>query len=369
MIDRIYEAAFDATGWDEALLSFADVMRSEFVVLGIYDPDSGLGGAIAPRTDPASIRSYGEHWAVRNPLWNRTLKCPVGQVFTPQEVLGNGYLERTEIYNEWWAPQGMSSTALATNVLLDGQSSAVASIYRAHSRDSFDSREQELFHHVTRHLSRALELHRRLHRIEMERSEANEVLEGLNQGVALVDVQGRVLFANRKLRDLAEAGDGIVYTDNRIEVSGLPGAVARMVAACSDRSDIRSTASAVGFKSPVDGRCLRMQVSPLPTTVGEGPAEWLGRVRPVGILLVTDPSLEHAESLRAQLRGRFGLTPAETRFALEIMRGDGKRAAGERCGISYATARTHLSSIFSKTGVHRQAELVHLLLKAAGEQA
>jgi DNA-binding CsgD family transcriptional regulator len=34
----------------------------------------------------------------------------------------------------------------------------------------------------------------------------------------------------------------------------------------------------------------------------------------------------------------------------------------ERLGISFATARTHLSRIFEKTGVHRQAELVRLVL-------
>lgn len=58
----------------------------------------------------------------------------------------------------------------------------------------------------------------------------------------------------------------------------------------------------------------------------------------------------------------FGLTPAEAAFAVEIAKGDGKPAAAERRGISFATARTHLSNIFEKTGTHRQAELIRLLL-------
>lgn len=59
----------------------------------------------------------------------------------------------------------------------------------------------------------------------------------------------------------------------------------------------------------------------------------------------------------------FGLTPAEAAFAVEIAKGDGKPAAAERRGISFATARTHLSSIFEKTGTHRQAELIRLLMQ------
>ena len=43
-------------------------------------------------------------------------------------------------------------------------------------------------------------------------------------------------------------------------------------------------------------------------------------------------------------------------------------AAARRCGISDATAKTHLTNIFEKTGTHRQAELVRCLLGAAEAQ-
>ncbi|MFZ0558990.1 MAG: LuxR C-terminal-related transcriptional regulator [Methylovirgula sp.] len=39
------------------------------------------------------------------------------------------------------------------------------------------------------------------------------------------------------------------------------------------------------------------------------------------------------------------------------------RACADRLGISRATARTHLSHIFSKTDARRQAELVRLLMQ------
>ena len=60
---------------------------------------------------------------------------------------------------------------------------------------------------------------------------------------------------------------------------------------------------------------------------------------------------------------RFGFTPAKTIFALEITEGDGRKATAERLGISVGTARSHLSKIFDKTGVTRQAKLVRLLLR------
>lgn len=62
------------------------------------------------------------------------------------------------------------------------------------------------------------------------------------------------------------------------------------------------------------------------------------------------------------LQSRYGLTPAEARLAIEIVRGNGRAAAARSCGVSMTTARTHLSRIFRKTGTHRQAELVRVML-------
>jgi DNA-binding CsgD family transcriptional regulator len=62
-------------------------------------------------------------------------------------------------------------------------------------------------------------------------------------------------------------------------------------------------------------------------------------------------------------REQFGFTPAEANVALEIAKGDGRQAAADRLGITVGTARSHLSAVFDKAGVRRQAELVRLLLR------
>ena len=64
------------------------------------------------------------------------------------------------------------------------------------------------------------------------------------------------------------------------------------------------------------------------------------------------------------LRSRFGLTPAEARLALHLVAGETLRSAEVKLSISYETARTHLKSIFSKTGTSRQAELVVAIVTA-----
>ena len=64
----------------------------------------------------------------------------------------------------------------------------------------------------------------------------------------------------------------------------------------------------------------------------------------------------------ASLRSRFMLTPAEVQVALGIAEGETLAAIAKMRGVAVSTARGQLKSIFAKTGTHRQAELVALLV-------
>jgi DNA-binding CsgD family transcriptional regulator len=59
--------------------------------------------------------------------------------------------------------------------------------------------------------------------------------------------------------------------------------------------------------------------------------------------------------------GLFGLTRSEARVAAGIIQGKAVNQLASELGLSAATIRSYLKSIFGKTGVHRQAELVSLL--------
>jgi DNA-binding CsgD family transcriptional regulator len=63
-------------------------------------------------------------------------------------------------------------------------------------------------------------------------------------------------------------------------------------------------------------------------------------------------------------RCHFGLTPAEARLALHLLAGETLRSAEAKLSMTYETARTHLKSIFQKTGTCRQAELVVVIVTA-----
>lgn len=57
------------------------------------------------------------------------------------------------------------------------------------------------------------------------------------------------------------------------------------------------------------------------------------------------------------LRSAFGLTQAEARIAISVMNGEDLETIARARGVTVATIRSQLKSIFAKTRTHRQAEL------------
>lgn len=66
------------------------------------------------------------------------------------------------------------------------------------------------------------------------------------------------------------------------------------------------------------------------------------------------------------LRDVFGLTAAEARLATALTRGSTLVDAAQTIGIARNTAKVQLRSVFAKTGVHRQAQLVALIASLGG---
>lgn len=77
-------------------------------------------------------------------------------------------------------------------------------------------------------------------------------------------------------------------------------------------------------------------------------------------VILVDPDKRSYPS-ELSLRAAFQLSPAEARLAARLAAGDLLETVAEQLGIAKETARNQLKSIFSKVGIHRQAELVAIL--------
>jgi DNA-binding CsgD family transcriptional regulator len=82
--------------------------------------------------------------------------------------------------------------------------------------------------------------------------------------------------------------------------------------------------------------------------------------------MLTITSVSRPEIASAQIiQDLFNLTPAEARVARGIAAGKTVHDLADEAGLASGTVRQQLKSVFSKTGVSRQADLVGLLMGSA----
>jgi DNA-binding CsgD family transcriptional regulator len=83
--------------------------------------------------------------------------------------------------------------------------------------------------------------------------------------------------------------------------------------------------------------------------------------RPLALLIVVDPEAGASVGLD-KLQALFGLTLAEARVAAALAEGKSLKEFADSAQVSAHTAKAQLQAALQKTGVHRQAELVRVVL-------
>jgi len=362
LIGAIYDVALDAQLWPDLLNRIGDAVGGPLVVCGIYDPANGLVNMHAPRSDPEIMRRLDD-WAPANPALPCIASYPPGETFNGADVIAPDEFSRTAFYQDWWRPAGFSTTPLVTNLFAAGAASGHLASHGLLNQSPLDS-QKRLFAALAPHLVRAVALQRRLHHLTIENENAPSDLDGLKPGFLLVDAQARLLFVNRAASSLLDTRDGLLLEAGALSATDLDDGrrLRELIASCAGYANAVDAGGEILLRRGVGRLPLDAMVTPILPETAMAAIPWTFPQRAAAIVLVSDPETE----IRARIEGlreRFGLTPAEAVFALEIVKGDGRQATADRLGITVGTARSHLSKIFDKTGVTRQAELVRLLLQ------
>ena len=362
LINLIYEAALDSDLWPSVLMALADTVGAAQIAILSMDRRANVVSTFAPRLDPDLLASWQKHWAF--PVLARASLRPTGEIYTLDSLMPK--FVATRFFNEFWRPAQLGLSAAGANLLVEDQFSALIFFSNAPDKEFLTTQQMHVFEVVLRHLTRAARISRRLWELEIEQIAAVERLESLQEGALLVDASGRVIRANDAAKAMLDDGNGIFLDNGRVAAAGSE-ILQKLIASCAQ------TCLSLGgpggeFKIPRKHprSPLHVTVTPLRSKTQIADFPWIGVEVPVAIVTVRDPDVDRRQQ-EINLRHRFGLTAAEARLAAEILKGDGRAAAARRRGISTATAKSHLSSIFEKTGTHRQAELIRLLLDAADE--
>lgn len=362
VIDLIYEAVLDGSLWPHVLVKLADVTGAAQVSMTSRDKRTGSFTTLSPRTDPIWSAAYKDYWRFHNPLWQQTTSWPAGEIYTLDRLVHKKVYSASPVFNEWWQPSGRGLSAAGANLLKEDQFSVLIYMANAPGKDDLTERQIRIFQATLRHLVRAVRISRQLWNLGLKQAAPPEQFDTLPHGAFLVDSAARVVLANTAARRMLEDGEGLALQDSCLTVTGGSDDLQKLISVCAQNLWIaEKPASDLEILRTPPRSPLQVTVAPFQSKTPLTDIPWIGVGAPAAIVTVRDPDIDRRRQ-ESDLRRRYGLTAAESGLVTEILKGDGRAAAARRRGISGATAKTHLSSIFEKTGTHRQAELIRLLL-------
>ena len=232
---------------------------------------------------------------------------------------------------------------------------AVFTLQRSPRQGHVQQHDIELFELIRPHVARAVTLADQLGTLRTFNRFSSALFEAITHAVFALDRNGAVLFANTNAEQLLRKNDGLRLEDRRLVPKfGSEGPrLDRLIHSALEPAGRLN--SGWGVVSRTDGRTYAVFVASLFGSHDEFTA---ADVR--ALVIVHDPTAATDLDEKA-LCDIFDLTEAEARLAAALADGHGVGSAAASLGVQPSTVRAHLKSIFRKTGVHRQQDLVRVL--------
>jgi DNA-binding CsgD family transcriptional regulator len=307
--------------------------------------------------DPNSLQVYSESYPKLDP----TADSPcfgVEQVVSATDLVPYEEFRRGRFYREWARPHGWVDVASAV-IEKSATSCTFLSVVRHEANGLVDDEMRRRMALLIPHVRRALLIGQTIHRKQTEAVCFSDVLDGLSSGMILVDANGRIVHTNNAGNAILDAGDFLRSVCGRLVASDLAiNAALREILVAANAGD--AALGVKGIALPLTAHDGERHVAHvLPLTSGARREAGLA-YNAVAALFIRKASLEPFSPPEV-IGEMYKLTPTELRVLLAIVDIGGVPEVAAALGVAVTTVKTHLSRLFEKTGVARQADLVKLV--------
>ncbi|HEX5959332.1 MAG TPA: helix-turn-helix transcriptional regulator [Hyphomicrobiaceae bacterium] len=359
-ISEIYAALLGHGDWQVFLSRLTAIMPNGKGTLFYHDAAAGAGAlSLSANMDATSIDAYNRHFGGRNPWMAKAMLRPLGLGVRAEQMFPPDQLLRTEFYNDFLRLEGVQS-GVGVTIFRERGCNFMLSLMSVPVDDAEGKAAAELLGRLAPHLRQAFAYYRGAKPGGAAPPFVGAITDALTVACVAIGFERSVRWANAAGWRLLTEGSRIgIDVRGRLKARSaeLREAIA-LAQAAADRQDGAGT-RVLSVRRQNEGETAARVTLVVPALA---PFERFF-AGPVVLLLVEEEPQRVGIPTEASLRQAFALTNAESRLALALANGSSLAAAAEGLQISRHTARAHLKSIFAKTQVHRQAELVVALRK------
>ncbi|BDX20112.1 MULTISPECIES: helix-turn-helix transcriptional regulator [Halopseudomonas] len=360
LIGCIHDGAFDTQRLYDAVEELRKLFQANYATLILRIPGIDNIGLmlVAGEVEGSGTVRYFDYYHNDSPFSS----MPADVSFTIDDVMTTEEWEANPYYTDY-ARLNNVYHILGADITTPEDGMLRMRVTRGHNQPAFSAEDKALCNRLLPHLRRSLHVHNLLGRSESLGTVYAEAINRLSVATLVLDETGCVLQLNDVARAMLKEADGIKLVGTRLEAS-YPSDNRELHRLIRETLDLQQgqqpaeSREALSIARPSGEVSLGVVVEALPAS------EWAeGKGRPTVIVYIRD-SVGRSQVDNRVAKELFNFTPAETALALELANGLSLEEAAENLGIMRNTARAHLRSIFSKTGVRRQAELVRVMLNS-----
>lgn len=359
VIGNVYEAALDSSRWPDALEGIAGFVGGAAAMIFWQDSLIAKGQRYSSwGDDPEYTKSYFSKYIALNPIRPVQHLIPIGRVTSISDIVGQGEMHASAFYNEWMRPQGYVDNVL-TNLDRSTTSYATFAVARHERNGLVDARARRKMDLLAPHVRRAVLIGKVGDLHQNETDAWAQLLDGIGASVFLVDSKGRLVQLNQLAQSMLDEADVVGLLDGQLF--------------CLDRQfmkdfrDFQSLAALGDSRLGVGGIALPL--------LGKSGQDYVVHFLPLRAAphrpTFDAPGAEAAVFIRRAevdlhsglqlLARRYVFTPRELDVLQAIVGVRGIPQVSALLGISARTAKAHLHSVFAKTGIDRQADLIKLV--------
>ena len=368
LVHLVYSGATESVPWEGFLTKMGRLLDANWVTLLLRPPSVDRYGLILSWKDGYPVRiatNYNLYAYAMDPF----VQLPLDQVLSMDEVIDNAELRRGEFYKQILEPEnigqmlGFDFRATVPSKTDHPSSMGMVCHFRVcRPGDSarFSDPHRSLLKMFIPHLKQAVHLHSQIDVMVTERELYAGAVDRLQIGMVILDETGAIIKTTLSAQSVLNESDGISILNGAIVLAYEQEnrKLQRLMQEALNKAKNHkpSIAEALAVTRPSGRSRLGLVVRAIPhNTWSEG------KCRPTVAVMIRDPERK-VEASHEVLRNLYEFTPAEGARALKLANGLTLEEASEALDIRKNTARAHLRSIFSKTGVTRQTMLVRLIL-------
>jgi DNA-binding CsgD family transcriptional regulator len=369
-IRGVYDAALDAERWSDAFAAIGRAAAGAHVIFFVEDLPAGrVRFATGIGVGPDFFRRLAAAGEARI-LPPQLHAIPTGNVRATSSLWTNRHFDLSPFYNEVVRPDG-GYAGLVAVPFRDTRHSALLAVERLRGARDYEPADAAALQAVLPHLANALQVRLRLDGAESTERWACAALDLLDFGLIIADAEARPIFVNRCAEKMIHDADALSIHRGRLHAGNSEStrALHRALKHAADIGDTRPRNQAeaevasraavrLSLSNPSRESVLLAAVMPL----GPANSDRMMMPRACAMLFLTRPNMPPRLDADA-LAMVFGLTPRQSELAVLLASGVSLARAAAGLGISLETGRWHLKEIFERTEVHRQIDLVRLVLQ------